>query len=149
MRSGRALGASLGVAALAATVVVGACGNPQTTIGSSDDIPEDQWSRGVYLYGQHCSSCHGENGEGDEDTPALAGEGAFAHDAPEGSSREVPFDTAADVVAYVKEEMPALEPGSLSDDVYWTTVAYALKQAGIDIGSEDPGPANGKTVKLR
>ncbi len=148
MRSGGALGASLGMAVLA-VAILGACGNPRTTIASSDDIPEDQWSRGVYLYGQHCSSCHGDNGEGDEDTPAIAGEGALSREAPEGSSREVSFDTAADVVAYVKEEMPALEPGSLSDDVYWTTVAYVLTQAEIDIGTEDLGPENGKTVKLR
>jgi mono/diheme cytochrome c family protein len=146
---GRASAAALAVAALGAAMVVSACGTPRTTIASGDDIPEDQWSRGVYLYGQHCSSCHGENGEGDEDTPAIAGDGAFSREAGEGSSREVTFDTAADVFAYVKEEMPALEPGKLTDDIYWTVVAYALKQAQFDIGTEPLGPDNGKAVKLR
>ncbi len=145
----RALGGSLVVAGLVAVMVGSACGTPRTTISSADDIPEDQWSRGVYLYGQHCSSCHGENGEGDEDTPSIAGTGAFSSEAPEGWSREVTFATAADVFAYVKEEMPALEPGTLSDDVYWTVVAYTLKQAQVDIGDDPLGPENGKAVKLR
>ena len=144
-----AFGGSPVVVALVVAMVGSACGTPRTIISSGGDIPEDQWSRGVYLYGQHCSSCHGENGEGDEDTPAIAGAGALSREAVEGSLREVPFDSAADVFAYVKEEMPALEPGTLSDDVYWTVVAYTLKQASIDIGDEPLGPENGKAVKLR
>ncbi len=118
-------------------------------MGGGDDLPEDQWSRGVFLYGQSCAGCHGDNGEGDEETPAIAGDGALSSSAAEGSERQATFDTAADVFAYVKSDMPPLAPGSLSDDEYWAIVHYVLKQAQIDLGVDTLGADNAASIKLR
>ena len=67
-----------------AAASVPACKPRTTKVGGGDDLPEDQWSRGVFLYGQNCAGCHGDDGEGDEETPAIAGEGGydFAHHGP-------------------------------------------------------------------
>lgn len=126
-----------------------ACQPRATKVGGGDDLPEDQWSRGVFLYGQSCAGCHGDNGEGDEATPAIAGDGALSSTAPEGSDRQATFDDAADLFGYVKSDMPPLAPGSLSDDEYWAIIHYVLKQAQIDPGVEVVGPDNAASIKLR
>ena len=93
-RIGLSVLAALGLAAVC-------CGGAPTTTISGGDLPEDQWSRGVWLYGQHCASCHGEDGEGDEDAPPLSGEGALPQQASwEDSPRTQSFDTAADVFGF-------------------------------------------------
>ncbi len=120
-----------------------------TTISPADDGPADQWSRGVWLYGQHCAGCHGDNGEGDEDSPALVGEGALkARPGPDGEPAGT-FDNAADLHAYVLAEKPPLEPGSLSDAQVWALLVYVLRQAGIDTPEGDLGPDNASAVALR
>ena len=62
----------LGIAAVSAL----ACQPRATKVGGGDDLPQDQWSRGVFLYGQSCAGCHGDHGEGDDETPAIARDGA-------------------------------------------------------------------------
>lgn len=113
------------------------CGLPKTTISPGDDAPQDQWSRGVWLYGQQCAGCHGENGEGDEETPALAGEGALAK-----------LGTAAELFAFAKENMPPLAPGSLSDEEYYAVTAYVLKQAEVKFDGDVTASTAG-SISLR
>jgi cytochrome c len=130
---------------LAATA---ACGPSQTTLASAEEDPADQWSRGVWLYGQNCASCHGESGEGGDDTPPLAGNGALPTTPREGSNRRAEFHNAADVFTYVRAQMPQLDPGSLTDDQYWAILAYAFKEGGIALGKPPLGAHNAKTVRL-
>ena len=126
-----------------------ACGMRKTTISPADDTPQDQWSRGVWLYGQQCAGCHGDDGAGDEDSPALVGKGALRHrpaganDEPEGVN-----ETAADLHAYLRRDKPPLEPGSLSDEDAWVLVVYLLKQAGIQGPAGDLGPGNAASVEI-
>jgi cytochrome c len=120
----------------AALALLAGCSTSRPEVASSEELPEDQWSRGVWLYGQHCASCHGESAEGSEDAPALAGKGALPVRAGEGSTRARTFDTALDVFSYARENMPLLEPGSLKDDQYWAVLAYSLKAGGREVEGE-------------
>jgi cytochrome c len=129
-------------------LALAACGPSQTTIAAAEDEPADQWSRGVWLYGQHCAGCHGEEGEGGDDTPPLAGNGALPSAPREGSARRSRFDTAADVFTYVKSSMPQLDPGSLTDEQYWAVLAYALKAGGATLGEPPLGAHNAKRIHL-
>lgn len=121
------------------------CGHTKTTISHGDDVPEDQWSRGVWLYGQACAQCHGEDGEGDEDSPKIFGQDALA----EKHDDRADFVTAQDVFTYVKESMPPTEPASMSDDKYWAIVHYMLKQGGYDVGDAPLNAESAGAVKLR
>ncbi len=96
-------------------------------------LPDDPWSRGVVLYGQKCAGCHGEDGEGSEDRPALA---PLRRAPAAGSERKTAFATAADLQAYVRANMPPLEAGSLSDDEAWALTTYLLRQADIAAPAE-------------
>jgi mono/diheme cytochrome c family protein len=141
------------VAGLLAMTMMG-CARTTTKVGKSDDVPDDQWSRGVWLYGQSCSGCHGDDGEGAEDTPKLAGDGAMPLEPPEGSDRTAKLGHAGDLFAYIKAEMPPLEPGSLTESQYWAITFYILKQAQIDVsperlGAEELGSGNAAKVTLR
>jgi ubiquinol-cytochrome c reductase cytochrome c subunit len=76
------------VTQLAAGGGVGNDAKDITPVGSGDDnlytgdgkkLP-DTANPGLDLYTQHCSSCHGKNGEGGSQAPPLAGVGAAAVD---------------------------------------------------------------------
>jgi mono/diheme cytochrome c family protein len=129
--------------------LVAACGIRKTTISPADDSPADQWSRGVWLYGQQCAGCHGDDGSGDEDSPALVGEGALRH-RPAGADGkpEGVNETAADLHDYLLHNKPPLEPGSLGDDEAWAVVVYLLRQAGVSTPPGDLGPDNAAAVKI-
>jgi mono/diheme cytochrome c family protein len=132
--------------ALAGSFGLTGCGLKKTTISPGDDEPLTQWAQGVLVYGRECAGCHGEDGEGDEDSPALAPISADA--LGEERQRSATFATATDVFTYVKAEMPPLAPGSLSDDNYWAVTAYVLKQAQIDFeGHLTPDTASGVSLK--
>ena len=121
----------------------------KTTLASPKDDPKDQWSRGVWLYSSNCANCHGENGEGTEDVPAIAGPGALPRlPTGEDSERKASFDNAADLFAYVKETMPPLDTGCLTDDQLYAVTNYVLKQAEIPIPG-DVGEHNAASIKLR
>lgn len=124
------------------------CSKKTTTIASADDGPDDQWSRGVWLYSSNCAGCHGENGEGRDDRPAIAGPGALPREAAAGSDRTARLDTARDLFLYVRESMPPLDTGCLTDDQYYAVVHYVLKQADITIPGE-VSAANAASIKLR
>jgi mono/diheme cytochrome c family protein len=115
----------------------------KTTLSGADDGPRDQWSRGVWIYGQECAGCHGDDNKGDDDSPALAP----LSRAPRDGSERASFGSAADVFAYIKAEMPPMAPGTLNDADTWAVMAYILKQAQIDYGAEISA-ANAATVSL-
>ncbi|MCA9620901.1 MAG: cytochrome c [Myxococcales bacterium] len=135
-------------AALALLASIAGCTKRRTVVGGDEALPDDQWSRGVWLYGQHCAGCHGDDGEGDDASPPLAGEGALPLEPPEGAERKQRFEHASDLFAYVSTEMPPLEPGSLAPDEYYALVRYLLQQAGRKV-EVDVTASNAPSLTLR
>jgi mono/diheme cytochrome c family protein len=92
-----------------------------------------QLLRGGQLYTEHCARCHGDAGEGSEDGPSLVGESALPRHAPAGAKRTAELRTAADVLAFTSENMPADDPGALPPDDYLAIVAFALTANGVSL----------------
>jgi mono/diheme cytochrome c family protein len=69
---------------------------------------DEQVAKGKGLYAEKCASCHGDAGEGGGKTPAVVGKDALPLEAPKGSKKRkgVKFETAADVFAWTKKNMP-------------------------------------------
>jgi S-disulfanyl-L-cysteine oxidoreductase SoxD len=99
--------------------------------------PRDQPSRGESLYAQSCAGCHGENGDGTEGRPPLVGPKAMPVDPPATASRrKAPLRTAKDLFAFIKSDMPPIDPGTLSDEQTWAVVAFLLKSNGVAVTGE-------------
>jgi mono/diheme cytochrome c family protein len=130
-------------AVLAGALAAGVSCSPQNEI-VKPNVPDDPWSRGVFLYGQHCAGCHGEDGEGTEGRPKLA---PLARAPQPGSDRKVTFETAADLQSYIKKTMPQLEPGTLTDAQAWDLTLYVLRQADVTV-PKDFGPDTAATLKI-
>lgn len=84
-------------------------GGDQTAGGA----PTGDAARGEKVFGDACSTCHGDTGEGSKKTPAVAGAGALSKFADD----KALFD-------YLKKEMPKDDPGSLSDQEYADAIAW-------------------------
>ena len=96
-----------------------------------------QATRGGQLFGQHCASCHGDGGQGTNGAPPLVGKDALPLDAPATAQvRKTPFHTAGDVYAFVKANMPAKAPGTLSQDEYLALIAFDLQANGVDLSGK-------------
>ena len=133
------------------SVLFFACGSPQSAPGPSGSagIPSEtdtfaaQVERGGALYGTHCASCHGDSGEGGS-APAVVGEGVLPLDPPTTAKhRKVQFATALDVFLWVKETMPADDPGSLTDKQYVDILAFDLMANGVTLET----PLDGEVAK--
>jgi polyvinyl alcohol dehydrogenase (cytochrome) len=87
----------------------------------------DQAATGKELYLRHCSTgCHNPNLTGAGPTPGLAG--------PDFLARWSNL-SLADLFKRVRETMPKMQPGSLSNDEYLSIIAYLLSANGFP-----PGP---------
>jgi S-disulfanyl-L-cysteine oxidoreductase SoxD len=98
----------------------------------------EQVTLGGSLYGQKCASCHGAAGEGG-DAPAVVGlsSGALPLDPPSGAKyRKTQFKTVADIATFVVQTMPPGAAGSLTEEEYWSILAFDLKANGIDLGDK-------------
>jgi hypothetical protein len=58
------------------------------------------------------------------------------------------FETAADLVDYVGTNMPRNAPGSLTQDEYFSIVAFDLTEKGIDLKGETLDAANAGSISL-
>jgi mono/diheme cytochrome c family protein len=118
-----------------------------------------QSTRGSDLFEQHCSSCHGERGEGTVSAPAVLGMGALpefprerdvnttqagndpellkaqALTRPAGAPSRDPFRTADDLHRFVSTQMPRPKArmGTLTADEYWEIVSFMLIAQGASI----------------
>ena len=115
-----------------------ACGGTPQDAKSGENTPPrtfaEQVARGGELYGAHCSSCHGKSGEGTATAPAVVGAGALPLDPPSGAKvRKSQFVTVADVANFVVQNMPGDAPGSLSEEEYFSVLAFDLKANGIEL----------------
>jgi len=50
--------------------------------------------------------------------------------------RRIPFDTVGDVAEFVMRTMPLNAPGRLSDEQYYSVLAFDLEENGIDLGAK-------------
>ena len=117
-----------------------ACGGSPTDAKSGDNAAKapatftEQVTRGGEVFGEHCSSCHGNGGEGTAKAPAVVGKTALPLDPPSGAQvRKSKFVTVADVAEFVTKNMPGDKPGSLSEDDYYAVLAFDLHANGIDL----------------
>ena len=111
----------------------------------------DQVAAGQKLYGEHCATCHGSSGEGDDKAPAVVGlkNGALPLDPPPTAKyRKTQFKTVADIAAFVAKNMPADAPGTLTEEQYYSILAFDLKANGIDLGDKKLDGALAATLEV-
>jgi mono/diheme cytochrome c family protein len=130
------------VAVLALTAAAVRAGQPVAASGAGtiwDGVyTEAQAERGAYVYPAICGRCHGYKLDGAPDdpdmlpTPPLAGPKFLRKWS--GASLAVLFE-------YTRQTMPAINPGSLSDQEFADVVAYTLAVSGAPAGPEELEPA--------
>jgi hypothetical protein len=137
------------------------------TIGAQEQV-----ARGGTLFSGRCTKCHGRNGEGSSDVPAVLGPlalpefvrddsvaSSFAiHDLEQlqiqqqtrsvGASPRGPFRTAQDLYDYLTVHRVEGRPALKSDD-YWALVAFMLLAHGNELPAEGIGPANAGLTSIR
>lgn len=133
-------GCGIGAALLFA---LGCAHNQGAETGAGAVTPTDakgQAAQGGQLYGAQCASCHGDGGQGTPGgAPPVVGKDALPLDPPANAKyRKVAFHTARDVFDFVKANMPAKSPGSLSQEQYLAIVAFDLMANGVDLTGKPP-----------
>lgn len=114
-------------------------GGAAVPIGLAPATFAEQVAAGERLFAENCAGCHGDSGQGKRDAPALVGlaRGALPREPPvERKLRRLPFETVGDVADFVMRTMPPNAPGRLSDEQYFSVLAYDLKQNGVDLGEK-------------
>jgi mono/diheme cytochrome c family protein len=134
------------------STMLAACGSAQTqesetqpaaptTATAGGEAPQtfaEQVALGQQLYAANCAGCHGDNGQNGK-APHLVGlqSGALPLDPPAGAKyRTGQFKTVADVANFVVANMPPKKAGSLSEEQYFSILAFDLKANGIDLGDK-------------
>ncbi|HTE51859.1 MAG TPA: hypothetical protein VK698_13485 [Kofleriaceae bacterium] len=80
----------------------------------------DQLTRAGKVWGDSCSTCHGDKGEGKgKKNPAVIGGKTLGK-----------FKTGGELLDYVKVKMPKDDPGSLSGSDYLAVTAWLIAQNG-------------------
>lgn len=126
--------------AICACSCLAACDSttPPDDAGPDENPFDAQVARGADLYKAHCSDCHGADGRGTDQAPALVGldQGALPLDPREGSVRTTQFKTVGDVAAFAAANMPPDNPGGLQVDEYYAILAFDLSANGIELEAE-------------
>jgi mono/diheme cytochrome c family protein len=123
---------------------------PSATASGNPDAFAQQAKAGQELYGAHCASCHGPNGN-DGKAPPVVGlaQGALPlAPPPKAKFRKTEFKTVGDVAAFVVKTMPPKAPGSLSSDEYYAILAFDLKANGLDLGDKKLDAALASTLEI-
>ena len=111
----------------------------------------EQYDTGKRIYlSKQCASCHGDHGEGNPKNPAVIGPEALPRQAPVLARlrKGIVFETAKDVLAFVRTKMPLKAPGTLSDAEALAVTSWMLSESKVDI--ERPLDAtNAASIKLR
>ena len=140
--------------AAASAIALAACAGGQTAPAASSSTPPAtftaQVAAGGELYGAHCAGCHGAQGEG-KGAPRVVGldKGALPLDPPPSAKyRKGQFKTVGDVAAFVAKNMPPNNPGKLSEEEYYSILAFDLKANGIDLGDKKLTPELAQTLDI-
>jgi len=114
------------IRALGATVAPDGAGLPEGA-GSAVD------GRAVFM--QRCAKCHGDKGTGDIGPPLVGGQGTLATAKPLKTVGSF-WSHATSVWNYVNRAMPFNQPGLLTPNEVYASVAYVLYLNGI-VGEKD------------
>jgi mono/diheme cytochrome c family protein len=121
---------SISIFVMAVSIFGGAIsgfGASTTRAAASGDYTTSQAAAGAQVYQQHCIQCHGASLQGNAG-PALSGQ-AFA------ASLRFGKLTAQQLFDFIKTQMPADAPGSLTDQQYLDAMAFILSRNGYPAGS--------------
>jgi cytochrome c len=123
---------------------------PPTSLAPAPTNFTEQVAAGQKLYAENCASCHGDAGQG-SGAPAVVGldKGALPLDPPaDRKMRHTQFKTVADVADFVVHNMPPKAPGSLSEEQYYSILAFDLKANGIDLGDKKLDATTAPTLEI-
>ncbi len=91
---------------------------------------------GKDVYSRRCQKCHGNQGQGGEEGPALVGgKGSLATPKPVKTVGSY-WPYATTLFDYTRRAMPFNRPGTLSNDEVYSSTAYVLFLNGI-VGEND------------
>ena len=102
---------------------------------ATGDYAQDQASAGQQVFGQYCAKCHGAQLQG-QAGPPLAGQ-KFA------ANLRYSKISAQQMFTFIKTQMPADKPASLTTQQYLQSLAYILSKNGYPAGST---PLSEKTL---
>jgi cytochrome c len=85
---------------------------------------------GKAIFADQCAGCHGEAGVGGIKDRLAGGQGSLATDHPVKTVGSY-WPYATTLYDYIRRAMPYQAPGSLSNDDYYSLVAYVLSLNGI------------------
>ncbi|HVO24044.1 MAG TPA: c-type cytochrome [Candidatus Margulisiibacteriota bacterium] len=105
--------------------------------GVAYSFTQPQADSGARIYKHQCARCHGDSGEGKDDSfkglraPELIGATALpCLPRPFQKIRQHAFRTVKDIYDFVSATMPADQPASLEAEQYWDVIAYVLQANG-------------------
>jgi len=87
-------------------------------------------AHGKQIYAEHCSACHGANGEGGPKDRLTGGQGTLASSKPIKTVGSY-WPYATTLFDYIRRAMPYQAPGTLSVDETYAVSAYILSLNGI------------------
>ena len=99
---------------------------PGALAAGTGDYTSAQGMAGQKIFNHSCSSCHGSDLQG-QAGPALAGP-AFA------KSLQFSKMSASQLYGFISKQMPADDPGSLTEDQYLRVLAFILSKNGYPSG---------------
>jgi cytochrome c len=99
----------------------------------------NQAGTGALLYERTCQACHGVNGEGTKEGPAILGKKRLSKK----------FSNAQQLFDYVAEKMPKDNPGSLDIGQYWNVVTFIVATTRKTIPDDRLSESNAPDVKLK
>lgn len=111
----------------------------------------EQYELGKKVYVEKdCDSCHGDRGEGNPKNPAVIGDKAFPAQAPKTAKlrKGITFNTAKDVMDFVKAKMPIKTPNTLTDDEAAAVTAWMLSESKVNI-TQKLDASNAASINLR
>lgn len=107
--------------------LLGVAASPIWVMAARDgDYTHEQANAGQQVYTAHCATCHGAKLQGGAG-PVLAGAGFASNLSYSKMSARQLFD-------FIKSQMPADDPGSLSQQQYFDVLAYILSKNGYPAG---------------
>jgi cytochrome c len=99
----------------------------------------NQAGTGALIYERTCQDCHGANGEGGKEAPAILGKKRLTKK----------FANAQLLFDYVAEKMPKDNPGSLDIGQAWNVVTFIVATHRKTIPDDRLSESNAPDVKLK
>lgn len=104
--------------------------------GGGGQTASAQVSAGEQVFASSCAMCHGDQGQGGS-APALIGDDADLSSHGDGQG----------LLEYISDNMPASNPGSLTEQQYLEVTAYVLEGNGL-LGDRPLSPGDAADIAL-